>query len=117
MQEVSTHKEQWTLKDYAREINREYESATNSILRIGAWLNEVKAILPHGRFMPWVDENCSFNIQQANKYMLIEKNKDVISKPPTSLKVALREIEESKSSQITSAEVISKLRNPLSHRQ
>ena len=110
MQELSTQRSEWTLSDYAREINREYEivrNAENAILRIGAMLNEVKRMLPHGKFTPWIKENCRFGQHQASVYMRVESNKHEFIEPPISLRAAGRELEHVEQSQIGRAHPIS----------
>lgn len=83
---------QWSLQDYAEEINQQYtillqaeETAENAIFRIGQLLNEVKAKLPHGEFMPWVKSNCKFSHQHGLRLMRIEKRRDEFIEPPTSI--------------------------------
>jgi hypothetical protein len=41
------------------------------IFAIGKVLTEVKAVLPHGDFIPWVQGNCSFTQNSAINYMRI----------------------------------------------
>lgn len=60
----------------AAEINAEYELArtsfvdsANRILNVGRMLERVKEDLPHGAFMTWVDANCVFTHDAANRMM------------------------------------------------
>lgn len=47
------------------------------IFAMGKILAQVKATLPHGDFIPWVEENCPFAIRSARNYMQIyERYKD-----------------------------------------
>lgn len=65
------------------EIKREHEATARSMgdsLRhareVGRKLIAVKAILAHGQFMPWVEEECGFSHSTANLYMKIARNWD-----------------------------------------
>lgn len=40
----------------------------------GDLLIQVKAQLPHGQFIPWIEANCKFTRQHANHLMLIARN-------------------------------------------
>jgi hypothetical protein len=42
--------------------------------RIGGWLLEAKALLPHGEFMKWRAEKISVERSQAQKYMALAAN-------------------------------------------
>lgn len=48
-------------------------------IELGRELGEVKAILPHGEFMPWVTVNTSVNPGNANKYIKLAKEHGNIS--------------------------------------
>lgn len=37
--------------------------------RCGAKLNEVKARLPHGQFVDWLQGSCKVTVRQSQKYM------------------------------------------------
>lgn len=41
------------------------------IFAMGKVLTEVKAVLPHGDFIPWIEENCQFSRTSAFRYMAI----------------------------------------------
>lgn len=91
--------EKWSLQDYANEINRKYsvlleaeKTVENTIFEIGELLNAVKAMLPHGQFIPWIETNCNFTRQHANKLMLIERRRKEFVAPPTSITRAIREL-------------------------
>ena len=60
----------------AEQINAEYQKArtaivdsANHILRIGQLLSVVKDQLPHGQFIPWVEDNCEFSRRAASAMM------------------------------------------------
>jgi hypothetical protein len=47
------------------------------VFALGKILAEVKAELPHGEFIPWVESNCSFSQDSVNRYMRVyERYKD-----------------------------------------
>ena len=48
-------------------------------IELGRELSEVKTILPHGEFMPWVTVNTSVNPGNANKYIKLAKEHGDIS--------------------------------------
>lgn len=48
-------------------------------IELGRELGEVKTILPHGEFMPWVTVNTSVNPGNANKYIKLAKEHGDIS--------------------------------------
>jgi hypothetical protein len=69
------------LAKLAKQINAEHRAVGESIkaamahaLRAGELLLGVKARLPHGDFIPWIEENCEFNRRSASGYMLIAAN-------------------------------------------
>jgi hypothetical protein len=97
---------EWTLERYADEINEQYDillgaeetirraeaTVDNAIFNIGRMLNEVKAILPHGEFIPWIEANCHFSRQHAGRLMLIERRREEFAEPPTGIRNALSEL-------------------------
>jgi hypothetical protein len=67
--------------DYAEEIKSEYaqlraaaEDFITHVVRLGEKLIAQKARLKHGEFIPWVQANCPFSHDTANKYMLAATN-------------------------------------------
>ena len=86
------------LDQWAREINDEYALAKRAdndwrehARRIGDRLNKVKRQLGYGKFMPWVEEHCSFSHSLANLYMKVARDWDkVISERVPSLRQAKR---------------------------
>jgi hypothetical protein len=66
----------------ATEINRWHDLATEHAAqavehaqRAGALLLEVKAMLPHGEFLPWVRANVHVTARQAQRYMAAAQGK------------------------------------------
>jgi hypothetical protein len=43
--------------------------------QIGEILQEVKAQVQHGEFIPWVEKNCMVTHKRAKEYMIVAKNK------------------------------------------
>jgi Protein of unknown function (DUF3102) len=46
---------------------------TETIVAIGTHLIAAKKILPHGRFVDWVEKECGFRIRNAQNYIVISK--------------------------------------------
>ena len=87
------------LESLAREINTEHNAcllsaadAVTHAINAGKCLLEVKASLKHGEFMPWVEKNCPFSQDAANKYMRLSKFRmhSEFASDPQSLTQALR---------------------------
>jgi len=69
------------LGDVIAEINRQHELAGLAVRRglehakrAGELLIAAKAYLGHGRFLPWVEENCQFSCRTAQLYMRLAAN-------------------------------------------
>lgn len=65
-----------TLPNAAAEIDAEHAKAIQNAAqavehakRAGELLLQVKAALPHGDFLPWIEENVSVSARQAQRYM------------------------------------------------
>ena len=57
-------------------INKEHrlaresaETAVDHAIRCGQLLIEKKKTLAHGEWIPWIEHNCEFHINRANRYM------------------------------------------------
>ena len=55
--------------------------AQNAVL-IGRKLNEMKQLLPHGEFMPYIEAHCGFKQRMANQFMRIAAEYTVDTLPP-----------------------------------
>ena len=70
---------------------KESQSAVSRAIRIGELLTEQKAELQHGEWIPWVEENLPFGIDQAGNYMRVYRNQDKLnSEPVRNLKEAVQ---------------------------
>lgn len=81
----------------ANEIRAEHEacersarSAVEHAIRAGQLLEEVKAHLRHGEWLPWLTKNVPFSQQTANAYMRIAANYGTSRDLPASVNAALR---------------------------
>ncbi len=68
------------LADLARRINAEHDAAIRAFGSVldnarsaGRMLIEAKAALPHGDWLPWIEENCSFGERTARTYMRVAR--------------------------------------------
>jgi hypothetical protein len=57
-------------------VERHLQSAKQDAAEAGEKLCEVKAILKHGDFKPWIEENCDFGERTAQRYMKCAKVKN-----------------------------------------
>jgi hypothetical protein len=57
---------------------RAASSAIDYAIQIGELLTEAKAGMPHGTWIPWVNENLRFTASQASRYMKLASYKDEI---------------------------------------
>lgn len=60
------------------EIVDALRSSLEKALRIGEFLTEQKAALPHGEFGPWVAANLPFSDRTAQRYMRLHRERDRI---------------------------------------
>lgn len=58
-----------TIEVITEDILRHKSQAGESILSIGACLNEAKAILTHGEWLPWLTEQVEFSERTAQRFM------------------------------------------------
>lgn len=58
-----------TIEIITGDILRYKVQAGDSILAIGACLNEAKALLPHGEWLPWLTEQVEFSERTAQRFM------------------------------------------------
>ena len=45
---------------------------------IGAWLDEAKKLVGHGRWTAWVEDNCHVSSRMAQKYRLVARHYDAL---------------------------------------
>jgi hypothetical protein len=55
-------------------------SALESAKASGELLLQAKALLPHGQWLPWLEENCQVSPRQAQRYMLVADRWEAIAK-------------------------------------
>ena len=65
------------LSQIEREILEYKTGIALSILEIGDRLNFVKDKMPHGTFIPWIEQNLGFSQRTANNYMLASRSFDI----------------------------------------
>lgn len=72
-----------TLAEQINEAHREGNTAMGNALehyhRAGVLLNEVKAGLPHGAWLPWLEENFEGTPRSAQRYMRLAENWQVLA--------------------------------------
>ena len=80
------------LTGLARRINAEHEATRASIqkglehaLNAGELLEEAKAIIPHGHWLPWLKDNCSFSERTAQLYMKVARERERLGAESASL--------------------------------
>ena len=73
---VSNTKE---LNDLHQQIEGELRSTVQDAIRAGELLTQAKDGLPHGGFLPWIEQNCVFARNTAFRYMQVFKYKDKCS--------------------------------------
>jgi hypothetical protein len=76
------------LRACAGQIRGRVRNMTADIIAIGRDLLEIKRMLVHGQFVPWVEAECGFTAKSAERYMraadLAEGKIDIVSNlPPT----------------------------------
>jgi hypothetical protein len=73
---------QATQADRLKQLHGEIMGAARMVLdkaiEAGGILHDVKAALPHGDFIEWVETNAGFNIRTAQRYMKIHENREQI---------------------------------------
>jgi len=56
-------------------VQKQIIDATESAIAIGNLLQEVKANLPHGELIPWIEKHLIISVRQAQRYMTAAKRK------------------------------------------
>ena len=62
-----------TIEEYTYDIIRNKEQAGAAILEIGRGLIAVKALLPHGEWLPWLTERVEFSERTAQNFMRLAR--------------------------------------------
>lgn len=70
-----------TAGDYIAEISRLWSDVQRRFIDIGRRLNEAKAKLPHGEFLPMIDSNLPFGRSVANRLMKVAEAVDAGTLP------------------------------------
>lgn len=65
--------EEWDLETVTAEILTMKQDAGNAILGIGQRLIEVKARLPHGEWLPWLEDRVEFSERTARNFMRLAR--------------------------------------------
>jgi dsDNA-binding SOS-regulon protein len=73
-------------------ITGKLKSSVNEAIHVGEVLSRVKSFIPHGEFLPWIEQNCKFSRQTADNYRRLYEYAD---KLPTvsNLQEAYQQIE------------------------
>jgi hypothetical protein len=58
-------------------VKKQIIDATESAIAIGNLLQEVKANLPHGELIPWIEKHLMISVRQAQRYMTAAKRKSL----------------------------------------
>jgi hypothetical protein len=73
------------LGELAVTIRREHEAAAEAVKRglnhaiaAGQLLNEAKALLRHGEWLPWLRDRCAISDRTARLYMSLAKNRELL---------------------------------------
>ncbi len=69
------------LESLTMEVNLLTAQIAQNAVLIGRKLNEMKQLLPHGEFMPYIEEHCGFKQRMANQFMRIAAEYTVESLP------------------------------------
>lgn len=79
MNEITTTKIT-IIKSLYDELNRQMYKSVETAIELGEELLEVKRVLDHGQFKPWIDENFPFSYATARRYMTVALNKRDLKK-------------------------------------
>lgn len=60
------------------EIKQAMETAFQKALKLGELLTGVKAVLPHGEFGRWIEDNCNFSIRAGQRYIKLNDEKQFL---------------------------------------
>ena len=73
------------LDEIAALVITEVKNTKNNIIRIGQWLLEAKGLIPHGKFMDWVEEKFSaqlgWGLDSAERFMAVAEHPQLASYP------------------------------------
>jgi hypothetical protein len=58
-----------TMREAAIELEKAEKEYRDEMAAVGDMLMDVKEALPHGEFLPWLEENFDFNERTARQYM------------------------------------------------
>ena len=82
---TKTAVEPYVLRELASQVNDEHERAEATgfeylahARQAGDLLNRVKEALPHGAFVQWITENCTFQVRTAQLYMRVANGWSVL---------------------------------------
>lgn len=67
-------REERRLQTLARTANAAHEEGIRSAIIAGRALIEAKALVPHGRWLPWIKQHCTFSVGSAELYMKAAKH-------------------------------------------
>ena len=63
------------LNDLHQQIEGKLRSTVQDAIRAGELLTQAKDDLPHGGFIPWIEQSCAFGRKTAHRYMGIYEHK------------------------------------------
>ena len=64
------------LNDLHQQIEGKLRSTVQDAIRAGELLTQAKDDLPHGAFLPWIEQNCVFSERTAHRYLQLYKYRD-----------------------------------------
>jgi len=70
---ITDPKQKAALVDATRALRNRIERATQNIIEIGKRLTEVKEMLGHGKFLPWLEKEFGMSDQTAQNFMNVFK--------------------------------------------
>jgi hypothetical protein len=88
--------------DIAQDINRHHDlaslratEAVNHAVEAGKLLMEVKGAMPHGKWLPWLDQNVRVTPRQAQRYMQVAQGRPLPIRaiPPKATSVSHLEVD------------------------
>src|SRR5262252_2390983 len=62
------------------EFDRLSRACVGHAIQVGRWLEEVKARVGHGNFMPWVAEHVNFSHRWVSGYMFLAEHQHLLPK-------------------------------------
>ena len=72
-----------------RSCERTFRFALGHAMRAGDALNEVKELLTHGQWLPWLEENFEGSIRVAQTYMRLAKHRDELANTQNSAHLSI----------------------------